>query len=85
MHRSSKKQETYLYLLNKDDFDAVPEALKTSFGKPEFVVTMNLTQDKKLAQADTDKVLSELKEKGFYLQLPPPVENLLKAHLEKKR
>ena len=27
-----------------------------------------------------DKVKSELKAKGYYLQLPPPTENLLEQH-----
>ena len=38
---------------------------------------------KKLVNADLDKVKTALKEQGYYLQLPPPPENLLKQHLER--
>jgi uncharacterized protein YcgL (UPF0745 family) len=30
--------------------------------------------------ADIDKVKSNLRGKGYYLQLPPPPENLLEQH-----
>jgi hypothetical protein len=30
--------------------------------------------------ADLDKVKVNLNEQGFYLQLPPPQEDMLKAH-----
>jgi uncharacterized protein YcgL (UPF0745 family) len=36
---------------------------------------------KKLVNADLDKVKQALVDQGYYLQLPPPPENLLKQHL----
>jgi len=36
---------------------------------------------KKLVNADLEKVKQALSEQGYYLQLPPPSENLLKKHL----
>ncbi len=47
-------------------------------------MTMMLPLDgrKKLANADLEKVKQALKDQGYYLQLPPPPENLLKQHLE---
>ncbi len=34
----------------------------------------------KLVNADLEKVKQALSEQGYYLQLPPPSENLLKKH-----
>ncbi|WP_016261753.1 YcgL domain-containing protein, partial [Yersinia pestis] len=34
-----------------------------------------------LATADVEKVKNALIEQGFYLQVPPPPESLLKMHL----
>ena len=36
---------------------------------------------KKLVNADIEKVKQALTEQGYYLQLPPPPEDLLKQHL----
>lgn len=80
VYKSSKKDETYLYLPKRDDFSQVPKALMDTFGKATFVMMLPLQKRDKLAQVDIEKLASELNEKGFYLQLPPPKENLLKAH-----
>lgn len=80
IYKSSKKQETYLYLTKRDDFSGVPEALLKTFGKPIFVMLIKLDNKRSLALADIGKVKTELLEKGFYLQLPPPQESLLKEH-----
>ncbi|WP_339719853.1 YcgL domain-containing protein [uncultured Paraglaciecola sp.] len=82
VYKSSKKQETYLYVPGRDDFSKVPEALLKTFGKPIFLMIMPLKKDRELASVDINKLRSELKTKGFYLQLPPPIENLLKIHLQ---
>ncbi len=80
IYKSPKKQETYLFLPKRDDFSAVPKALLETFGKPIFVMLMNLDGKRSLALADINKVKAELVATGFYLQLPPPQENLLKQH-----
>ncbi|EBZ0928192.1 hypothetical protein D7O09_16365, partial [Salmonella enterica subsp. enterica serovar Typhimurium] len=36
---------------------------------------------KKLVNAELEKVKQALSEQGYYLQLPPPPEDLLKQHL----
>ncbi|MNP69920.1 Protein YcgL [compost metagenome] len=36
---------------------------------------------KKLVNADLEKVKQALTEQGYYLQIPPPPEDLLKQHL----
>lgn len=84
VYKSSKKQETYLYVPGRDDFSKVPETLLKTFGTPVFMMIMPLKKDRELARVDIDKLRTELKTKGFYLQLSPPVENLLKTHLQQQ-
>ena len=77
IYKSSKKADTYLFVLKRDDFSSVPEALLKTFGKPLFSMMLNLEKHSKLALSDINKVKQQLTESGFYLQLPPPTENLL--------
>lgn len=81
IYKSPRKRDTYLYLNKRDAFDVIPKALSEMFGQPQFVMMLQLTEAKKLANADTSKVLTALAEQGFYLQLPPPEEDLHKQHL----
>lgn len=76
IYKSLKKDNTYLYVNKKDDFSDVPEVLMSTFGKPQFVMVIKL-EGRKLALADVEKVKEALKTVGFYLQVPPPVTNLL--------
>lgn len=80
VYRSAKKEQTYLYVNKRDDFSQVPEALMKMFGTPNLVTIVNLADRTSLALADIDKVKTELQENGFYLQLPPPKEDLLAEH-----
>jgi len=45
-------------------------------------MVINLAQRDTLANADINKVKQGLSEQGYYLQIPPPIESLLKTHLE---
>jgi len=69
--RSSLKDFTYIYLSMDTQFDELPDSLRTVFGEPEHVMTLDLTADRKLAYEDTEKVMQNLREKGFHLQMPP--------------
>ena len=77
VYRSLKKADTYLYVEKKGDFEKVPEQLKTLLGKLTLVMTLDLDKRTNLGQAELEKVKQELVENGFYLQLPPPTENML--------
>lgn len=85
VYKSSKKQETYLYVPGRDDFSKVPETLLKTFGATVFLMIMPLKKDRLLARVDIDKLRTALKTKGYYLQLPPPTENLLKTHLQQQK
>ncbi|EGG3802567.1 hypothetical protein HK362_002623 [Salmonella enterica] len=83
IYRSSKRDQTYLYVEKKDDFSRVPEALMKGFGQPQLAMMLPLDGRKKLVNAELEKVKQALSEQGYYLQLPPPPppEDLLKQHL----
>lgn len=83
IYKSSKKEGAYLYIPKKDDFSQVPDTLMQMFGKPAFVMVVNLA-GRTLAQADRDKVKKSMAEEGFFLQLPPPPVNLLDEYKERK-
>lgn len=85
VYKSSKKDETYLYVPGRDDFKQVPKALMNTFGVPVFLMIMPLKEGRKLARMDVAKLRNELNSKGYYLQLPPPAENMLKLHLAAQR
>ena len=74
IYKSRRKEETYLYVTLQDDLSRVPEALLETFGRPELVTKLIITEDRPLARADAKKVLSSIRSNGFYLQLPPPKE-----------
>lgn len=80
IYKSAKKAQTYLFVKTRDDFSSVPEALMTTFGTPILVTLTNLATKEKLAFANLEKVKTSLNEQGYYLQLPPPPEDLLKKH-----
>ncbi|XTZ40512.1 YcgL domain-containing protein [Salmonella enterica] len=81
IYRSTRREQTYLYVEKKDDFSRVPETLLQSFGQPQLTMILPLDGRKKLVGADLQKVKEALATKGYYLQLPPPPENLLQQHL----
>jgi hypothetical protein len=81
VYKSLKKLDTYLYVPKKADFTALPEALFKTFGPPKFVMILALDKREKLAIVDKQKLREQLAQKGFYLQIPPPTQNLLKQHL----
>ncbi|BDM64814.1 YcgL domain-containing protein [Shewanella sp. NFH-SH190041] len=80
VYKSSRKAETYLFVSKRDDFSQVPEPLLAMFGTPKLVMVFPINQRDKLGIADIEKVRAELADKGYYLQLPPPPENLLKSY-----
>ncbi len=74
IYKSLKKDYLYLYIVNKDDFSKVPDALINNFGKMEFVMDIELSPERKLAREDAGKIIDNLKEQGFFVQLPPQRE-----------
>ena len=81
IYRSSKREGMYLYVDKADDLSRVPDALLSRFGKPELVMTLLLHAGRPLARVDVNKVLADLQQQGFFLQLPPqPQADTLNIH-----
>ncbi|WP_269618392.1 YcgL domain-containing protein [Zhongshania sp. BJYM1] len=76
VYRSTRTEGMYLYVDHQEDVSRVPEDLLARFGKLERAMTLVLTKERKLARADVQKVMDEIVDKGFYLQLPPQAERL---------
>ncbi len=72
IYRSSRKVGSYLYITEKNNFSDIPEELLKLLGQVEFAFQLKLNKDKTLANADVKIVLQQLKEQGFFLQMPPP-------------
>ena len=69
----------YLYVDKARGLDDVPEALLQKFGEPQPVMTLLLGPERRLARADTAQVLAQIEVQGFYLQMPPTPEQLLRG------
>ena len=69
IYRSERKADTYLYLLEKDDFSLIPEELLTVFGEPEFSFQFELTPQRALAKEESVTVYENLKQQGYHLQI----------------
>lgn len=80
VYKSYKKKNCYLFVAQRDDFESVPEPLMEMFGTPELVTLINLANREKLALSDINKVKQGLIDQGYFLQVPPPEEDLLKQH-----
>ncbi len=70
VYRSLKKDNTYLYVLEKDKFDHIPDSLMNVFGDGEYCFEFEHTASRKLSQEDSKQVFDNLTEQGFHLQLP---------------
>ena len=71
IYRSPKKEGMYLYVDKAEDLTRVPEALLKQFGKPEHAMVLLLHPERELSRVDVKKVLEQIGENGFFLQLPP--------------
>lgn len=79
VYRSQREDEMYLYVDKREGMQRVPEKLLALFGKPKHLMTMLLTPEKRLARVESVKVLNEIRERGYYLQMPPPKEDDMRA------
>lgn len=79
IYRSPRKDEMYLYVDKREGMERVPENLLQLFGKPQHLTTLLMTPEKQLARADANKVLNEIRERGYYLQMPPVIDSEMSA------
>lgn len=80
VYKGSKRPNTYLFLAKKDDFSPVPVELKKLFGTPQLITLLPATKLDRLVDINCDRLLEELKSKGYFLWVKAEEENLLKEH-----
>lgn len=71
VYKGHKKVDHYLYVEKEDDFTRVPQALLDLLGKLELVISLELSNERQLAQADVKEVMQQLNDQGYYFQMPP--------------
>ena len=76
VYKSQRKEDTFVYLAARDDFDRIPETLRTPLGPLVFVLEVALTPERKLARENVETVRQNLASQGFHLQFPPRIFNL---------
>ncbi len=77
--KSEKMELAYLYVPQGTDLQTLPEPLLPSFGEPSLVLELDLHEKRKLALADPRDVLASIHEHGFYLQMPPPANHIVRS------
>ena len=71
--KGNKEPELYVYVPWKTGAGNIPEELQQRMGTLREVMTLSLDPGKKLARANARNVLKDIREKGYYLQLPPDI------------
>ncbi|MCA0899329.1 YcgL domain-containing protein [Microbulbifer agarilyticus] len=79
IYRSPREQEMYLYVQKQEGLARVPDKLQELFGEPVHVTTLILTPERTLARAEAETVIKQLQAQGFYLQMPPVVDDEMRA------
>lgn len=85
IYKSIRKEELYVYVAEGRTPDELPKAVLDSVGLLTKVMDLELTPERSLAREDVAVVMQSLREKGFFVQMPPPdpqlVENVLNREL----
>lgn len=78
IYRSSLREGMYLYVDKSEDLERVPAELLRRFGKPQQAMTLLLHPERKLARVDVMKVLGAVEDQGYFLQIPPKPDELMR-------
>jgi uncharacterized protein len=79
VYRSSKVADMYLFVEQAEGLARVPAALLTRFGRPQEALRLELSAGRTLARSNASDVLEAIATRGFYLQLPPAVDEITDA------
>lgn len=74
VYASRRREGTYVWLRERDQFDLLPTPLAEQVGELRFVLEVDLTVERQLPREDAATVLAHLGEQGWHLQLPPSDE-----------
>lgn len=79
VYRSPRRAEMYLFVTEAQDLAPVPGELLARFGAPEPALAFDLVPGRRLARVAADEVLAALRERGWFLQMPPSADALAAA------
>ncbi|MCW5581129.1 MAG: YcgL domain-containing protein [Luteimonas sp.] len=71
VYKSLRRADTYGFLAARDDFERLPEPLRTQLGPLRFVLDVALAPGRTLARENPEEVRANLAARGFHLQFPP--------------
>ena len=74
VYRSSRREQNYVYLGERDAFERLPDALRSALGTLQFVIEIELAAERRLAREDPAVVRANLAAQGFHIQFPPAFE-----------
>lgn len=73
IYKGSREQDLYVFVPREKGEENIPDELRQRMGVIREVMTLELAEGSKLARAEARQVIRELREKGYYLQLPPEI------------
>lgn len=82
IYKGSREEELYLYVAKGNDLSQLPAELMTRLGELNEVMTLALDAGRKLARVKVQNVLTDIEEKGYFLQLPPNIDPAIFTHGE---
>lgn len=71
VYRASRQDEMYVYLREDLQPDSLPAELLSLVKELTLVMGLELSPDRKLAREDVLKVIKNLQDQGYHLQMPP--------------
>ena len=69
--RCSRQDEMYIYLRQDLQPQDIPEALRQRAGQLTEVMQLQLSAQRRLARVNVLDVIAQLKQQGYFLQMPP--------------
>lgn len=77
VYKSRRHEYMYIYVKAETGLERVPQALLERFGPHEVALTMTLSKEQALAREDVIRVIANIVEHGYHLQLPPQGGDIL--------
>jgi uncharacterized protein YcgL (UPF0745 family) len=71
VYKSLKQFDYFLFVKKEEGFSRLPDGLKQVLGRLEKVMDLELHENRVLAQADVRRVMQQIEERGYFLQMPP--------------
>lgn len=71
--KGSREGQLFVFVPQEEGADNIPEELRKRMGKLIQVMTLKIGPDRKLARANAVTVLENIRDKGYYLQMPPDI------------